>query len=561
VALLHKLFQKKNDGKSITKSHLVLVNLLGILALLTSTYSFAYGFYQANSGRAYYPNPSTLEESCNQWINARIDNKYNDDHTYHHIGPQDNFPYACFYTTVNRTLGSVPFLRSVPFIRYGSSICANPANDDGLGNCKKEDSKQGTTCSAPASKGPNPLFENPIVVATGNKFQTETDYQSQSPFGLSFVRYFSSTASAIDKGVGKKWSYGYQNAIQTSETNVYVNRSNGQTFVYTIDGTNWVSDADVSETLIENISSEGNRTGWAYTTSNDATEIYNSSGQLLSVTSRAGQSKTFTYDIATTSGGDGNDATLDKVIGFTGETMLFRYAISNEPYPSKRILGMTDPEGNTYSYSYDAIGNIINVVLPDDTPLDETDNPTRTYHYENGNFPHHLTGISDETNVRYVTWEYDAQGRATSSEHADGVDRGALVYHEDGSVTTTNPLGKDTTYHFETLHGVKKVTQVEGHATASCAGANQNYTYDANGYIESKTDWQGNVTTYSHDARGLEASRTEASGTPEERIITTDWHTDFRLPTKITAPGQVTNFVYDTQGRLTSQTTSDVQPK
>jgi len=219
---------------------------------------------------------------------------------------------------------------------------------------------------------------------------------------------------------------------------------------------------------------------------------------------------------------------------------------------------MSDAEGNQYSYSYDAAGNLEKVTYPDNTPLDDLDNPTRTYHYENTSFPSHLTGLTDETGSR-VTWAFDEQGRAISSELDGGVDKSTLDFSVADQVTVTNPLGKDTTYHFETLHGVKKVTTVEGHATESCAGANQNYSYDANGYIESKTDWKGNVTTYVHNTRGLETSRTEAFGTSEARIITTDWHDDFRLRIKITSPGQVTDFVYDDMGRLTSQTTHDVQ--
>jgi YD repeat-containing protein len=219
---------------------------------------------------------------------------------------------------------------------------------------------------------------------------------------------------------------------------------------------------------------------------------------------------------------------------------------------------MTDPEGNQYSYSYDDEGNLSSVTYPDGTPLDSLDNPTRSYHYENTSFPSHLTGLTDETGSR-VTWDFDSEGRAISSELDGGVDKSTLDFSVADQVTVTNPLGKNTTYHFEALHGVKKVVQVEGHATESCAGANQNYTYDANGYIEIKTDWQGNVTTYVHNARGLESSRTEASGAAQARIITTEWHDDLRLPIKIISPGQITDFVYDTQGRLTSQTTHDVQ--
>jgi YD repeat-containing protein len=398
-----------------------------------------------------------------------------------------------------------------------------------------------------------PIAGDPIIVATGNSYQTETDYKSQTPFGLNFVRYYNSSSNAVDKGIGNKWRHGFNRTIKLVESQAQVARSNGQTFVFNADGTNWVGDVDISDTLVELVDSSNVRSGWEYHESNDKVETYNTAGQLISISNRAGQSKTFSYDVTTIDSGDDNSDTLDKVVGFGGEEMLFSYDGSN------RITAMTDPEGNQYNYSYDAAGNLSSVTYPDNTPLDDLDNPARTYHYENVSFPSHLTGLTDETGSR-VTWAFDEEGRAISSELDSGVDKSSLDFSVADQVTVTNPLGKDTTYHFETLHGVKKVIQVEGHATKSCAGANQNYTYDANGYIESKTDWQGNVTTYVHNERGLEASRVEAFGTIEARTITTEWHDDFRLPKKITSPGQVTDFVYDEKGRLLSQTTHDIQP-
>jgi YD repeat-containing protein len=394
---------------------------------------------------------------------------------------------------------------------------------------------------------------NPIIVATGNKFQTETDYQSQTPFSLNFVRFYNSSSNVIDKGIGKKWRHGFSRQIvETNISQAHAARSNGQTFIFNFDGNVWVGDVDIPNALVETIDGNSVRTGWVYTDSKDNVETYNASGQLLSLTNRAGQSQTLTYDVTAIDGGDDNADTLDKVTGFGGEQMLFSYD------SEQRITTMTDPEDNEYTYSYDAAGNLASATYPDNTPLDSLDNPVRTYHYENTSFPNHLTGLTDETGSR-VTWAFDSEGRAISSSLDGGVDTSTLDYSIADQVTVTNPLGKDTTYHFTTLHEVKKVTQVEGHATTSCAGANQNYTYDANGYLASKMDWQGNVTNYVHDARGLETSRTEAVGTADERTITTQWHVDFRLPTKITAPDKITDFVYDTQGRLTSQTTHDVE--
>jgi len=105
------------------------------------------------------------------------------------------------------------------------------------------------------------------------------------------------------------------------------------------------------------------------------------------------------------------------------------------------------------------------------------------------------------------------------------------------------------TYHFVIQHGVVKISRIDG---GPCPGCNQtqHVTYDANGFVASRTDFNGNVTTYVNNSRGLQTSRTEAVGTPEERTITTEWHGDFRVPVRITGPGKITTFTYDSQGRL-----------
>ncbi|EPJ47160.1 MAG: yd repeat-containing protein [Osedax symbiont Rs1] len=191
------------------------------------------------------------------------------------------------------------------------------------------------------------------------------------------------------------------------------------------------------------------------------------------------------------------------------------------------------------------------------------DNAYREYHYENATNGKLLTGITDERGNRYATWAYDAQGRAISSEHANTTEKASLDYtHQedatDPRVTVTNALGKQTTYHFEALHGVRKVTKVEGHQSANCAAANQETTYDENGFVASQTDWKGNLTTYINNDRGLETSRTVASGTPEAQTITTVWHDSFNQPESITEPSRVTNFTYDNQGqRLTTSITDN----
>ncbi len=178
------------------------------------------------------------------------------------------------------------------------------------------------------------------------------------------------------------------------------------------------------------------------------------------------------------------------------------------------------------------------------------------YSYED---PHNvglLTGITDERGIRYATWTYDDQGRAISSEHAGGAERTLVSYNADGSSTVTNALGKRTTYRFQTIQGIRRITAIEGEPSANCPNSNSTFTYDDRGLVKTRTDNKGNVTTFDYNDRGLEVSRTEAFGTPQARTVTTEWHPTLFLPATVTEPDRVTSYSYDVQGRLTGQATT-----
>jgi YD repeat-containing protein len=209
------------------------------------------------------------------------------------------------------------------------------------------------------------------------------------------------------------------------------------------------------------------------------------------------------------------------------------------------------------------------------TSVTYPDGKIRTYHYNeqaytsNTNLPNALTGITDENGVRFATYTYDTQGRAVVTEHAGGVKRYVLGYSTDGSNTiVTDPLGSQYTHYFQTILGVAKSTGQSQPAGSGCSAASSNMTYDANGNITSRADFNGHKTCYAYDLnRNLEIARVEGlnSGgacpgdligyTPQanssERKILTDWHATFRLPTKITEAGRETSFNYDTHGNIT----------
>lgn len=378
---------------------------------------------------------------------------------------------------------------------------------------------------------PQACAGNPINAATGNKFQAETDFIGAANTGLEIRRFYNSQSN-VKTTLGFGWRGSWQQAltIDTANNSVKATREDGrvESFTQSATGT-WQSDADVVNQLsvIKNASNQ--QTGWQLLTRDDAVESYTLDGRLNSITTRAGMTTSLSYD---------NQNRLSTVTGHFGHALSFAYNTSNQ------LSSISLPDGSSYQYAYDADNNLVSVTNPDQTK--------RQYVYENSTFTHLLTGIIDENGKRFATWTYDTQGRATSSQHAGGAELTSVAYNADGSATVTDALGNQHGYNFTTQFDVVKPSDVTGAANKGLGA--KAFTYDTNGFVASKTDFNGNVTTFVRDAGGQETSRTEAAGTALARTISTTWHANFRLPIKITEPNRVTSFSYDANGNLLKRT-------
>ncbi len=368
---------------------------------------------------------------------------------------------------------------------------------------------------------PKAFAGNPLLISNGNKFQRESDYSGSKPFPLNINRYYNSQLG--------EWRFSYSDRLYFSHNDIHYVRADGQSRWFILDAERWKVAIDPELDLQQEADES-----WTLTSTDKKTYRFDSSGRLVKVINRQGISHSLAY---------GADSHLQTVTHSLGGQLTF--VIDND-----KVLEITSPAGGRYQYDYDGVGGLLKTVL-----LPGLQNP-RTYHYEDERFSNYLTGITDANGVRYSTWSYDDQGRAISSEHAGGIDRTDLTFNADGSTTVTNSLGKNTTYHFKQFHSVDKLVLVEGHASSNCAAANKAYGYDADGVLISKTDWAGNTTSYERDERGRIVVRTEAAGTPQERIITTEWHPSLSLPITKTEPERVTRFSYDAEGRLLNKTVS-----
>jgi YD repeat-containing protein len=402
------------------------------------------------------------------------------------------------------------------------------------------------------AKGNTINFGNPINAGTGNKWQHETDLPA-SAFNLGFDRYYNASTTANASSLGAGWSHAYtrSSTIQASGTWVTIRRNDGKEYNFQLSAGGWVADADVPDRLEELKDSANVRIGWRYTTTDHSVETYTASGKLVSMADRTGLGQTLAYSDAST------PATVAPVAGLLlrvtdsfGHTLNFTYD------SNRRISTLTDPAGSLYRYGYDANNNLVSVTYPDGS--------SKTYHYENTAFPHALTGLTDENGNRYATYAYDAQGRGLSTEHAGGAERVSFAYNADGSTTVTDALGTARTYQFQTLLGVVKPKGQSQPGGSGCGASASLLTYDANGNVTSRTDFNGHRTDYTYDlARNLETRRTEgltASGatTSATRTIATVWHPTLRLPVQVTAGNQQTTYVYNSQGDTVEKTITDL---
>jgi YD repeat-containing protein len=504
----------------------------------------------------------------------------------------------------------------------------NCAGGTAEGMCLPGPIKPGKDCIDCPPRGDVTGGTNPINIATGMKFQSETFYRPPTEHGLEIGTVFSSSTSTVGEPLrtgifGRNRTSAFDRSIRDAGTlgsfgHAIATRPDGRRldFRRSPGGLILTPDPDIADRLEFAFTGAGQWAGYRYLSAEaDVVEAYNADGMLLFEEDRQGRRRLHTYAdgsggqasgfagsqafgyIApicsapagwvyrvTAAGGDGGPLPAGKLMCATdhfGRQVHFQYDLRG------RAIRAADPGGGTYGFFYDgpsggcdsslenracSAGNLTSVTFPDQT--------LRVYHYNeqdkvNGGFacpgkaafapgrahlPNHLTGLVDENGARYATWHYDCEGRALSSAHAGGAERITIAYDTpaqgQSSVSdyqvNAETVNQSRVYGFAVSHGVSRNTAVSHPNDRS--GASASHTYDANGNIASRLDWNGNRTTFEyHLARNLQVVRVEgltASGgkTAQTRTISTQWHPSLRLPIRIAEPLRITTLDYDVDG-------------
>ena len=408
---------------------------------------------------------------------------------------------------------------------------------------------------------PSVVSGNPIEIDSGEKVEYVIDYSIPGARPFEIARTYRSRLTNIDKaGLGVGWSFDHEGHLwkaigDWSVINVFVERggllrlkrSTPQSFDH------YASEHQLDEAIQYY---PGDEPYWILTRGDgrimrfdevtfDRKKIH----RLSRIEWPDGYVRTYDYA--------GFGLKITRIVDSLGRYLTFTY-------DDEVVAKIETSDGVTLDYSYAYItangnelrgsGLLTTVVktMPNGAVFQTS------YHYDDPDWRFGLTGVTDARGVHYATYDYDSNGRAILSEHDGGAGRVTVAYDDvNNKRTVANALGRQTVYEFELINRRNRLVSVDGVATANCAASNSTYVNNASGVMISRTDAEGNVTTFAHNERGLETQRIEGAGSSEARIVETEWRSAFSRPTKITTPELETTYDYSASGLLLSVTEED----
>ena len=357
----------------------------------------------------------------------------------------------------------------------GNGGTGDPGNGNPTCSSAEGEESTGTTTGLPAQSA-----GNPINVTNGNKYQREADLSGLSGgLPLYFVRHYNSHDPARGpQGVG--WRHSYELSLRAGSESLELVQSDGRLLSFEV-----VEETDSgtrSRRYRGRLASDGeivaDAQGYLWRQPEGKRLRFDRDGRLQEIL-RRGQGLRLHY---------ADDGRLQGVSDSQGRSLSLAYDAKG------RLTALIDPAGRQTRYAYDARNNLERVTRPDGS--------ARRYHYEDLRERHALTGITDERGVRYATWSYDAEGRAVSSRHAEGVEAVTLDYTTPGQTRVTDSQGRVSVYTLEQRDGLGHVLSIQGPGCSSCGGGDVRYRYNDRHQVVERTTREGISDRYRYDDLG-----------------------------------------------------------
>ena len=443
-----------------------------------------------------------------------------------------------------------------------------------------------------------PAAGNPILLSTGAKISSEVDFLD--PRGtLSFVRTYRSDYRKFSSLVDRRLIDYSGNGPMATFLREVVERNPGE-YVLRSFATFGVGDrlvaqglpremqliasADLAQVVgftdvqgnfaadlkqnyrLRRLAEGGALAGWVVTYPDNAVEFYDAAGLLRSRTTVDGKRIELAYSTI-------SPAVVLTAVDHFGRQLSFGHDSFG------RLTTLTEPSGQQTSYTYQSAATCGSRACNSMASVTVAGTWTKRYLYGElefvgaGGDSRLLTGIVDETGQARSIYRYDTLGRATSTEAALGVNRFNVFYGGLGA-NVTDPLGTLHAYGFWNVGGFSRLTSQSQPAGSGCGPSSSAITYDMQANVSSRTDFSNNKICYAYDlSRNLETKRVEGlsgsavcstaltSPPAVARVISTQWHPDWRLETRIAEPKKLTTITYNGQGATCAPSTGLVDGK
>ena len=362
--------------------------------------------------------------------------------------------------------------------------------------------------------GPSTSTARPIHLGSGDVSLTlPIATIAQSPLAFSFALSYHSSAPLYpdpqESPVGLGWTHTFRQTLRpTDETNDKLYRVTGEGMeeVYALqsDGT-W--QASVPGVLRGTVSLNTSTSQYSLTDLDGTVTAFDEgTGRWSSTTDRWGNALKGSYD---------SSGNLLSVVDAEGRTIAFTYNAG-------LLTQMTLPDGQAWRFAYSG-QNLVQVF----DPIHTGTTPWQTFSYQpnSGNVNVLLTQVQDESGAVLESHTYDAADRGVTSVSAGGRDLVTVAYESSSQNTVTHTIDGTTTQQavFTLIYqrGQFLPLTIIGDC-ATCGGGSDSYTFqfDQSNHVTQMVDANGHTTDLQYDNDGNVTSRTEASGTPEERTTT-----------------------------------------
>jgi len=330
--------------------------------------------------------------------------------------------------------------------------------------------------------------------------------------------------------LGKGWTHSYNLAIATATYGLKLKTSTGDLIPFTLSGSNYIPAPQSGDTSVIVKNSDNSYTR---TLKSGDIQTFNSAGKLISITDLRGNITTLAYDTSNN---------LTTVTDINGRVLTFTSS-------SGKITAIKDPAGNSHTFTYS--GNFLAKV---------SDPLGYSWLYENDGY---RLNKKTDPNGNATSYTYDTSGKLAKSTDPNGKEK-TISYtsnttstftEKDGGVWTqqydislnlptskTDPNGNTTSYTYDGNGNMLSVTKPDGAVTR--------YTYDSAGNMTSTTDPLGKTTTYTHNNLGQVLTTTDANN----RTTTNSYDTNGNLLQTIDPKGAKTVYTYDSKGNLLTRT-------